>query len=52
MLKTKVFEDYKTAMKEKETVKKGVLSILKANLDSAEKDKKSTINRVRRNCSS
>jgi len=43
MLKTKVFEDYKQAMKDKESIKKGVLSILKANLDSAEKDKKAPL---------
>ncbi|WP_155591666.1 GatB/YqeY domain-containing protein [Lysinibacillus cavernae] len=39
MLKTEVFEQLKTAMREKDTLAKGVLSLLKAALDSAEKEK-------------
>ncbi|MEA0554990.1 GatB/YqeY domain-containing protein [Lysinibacillus irui] len=39
MLKTEVFEQLKTAMKEKDTLAKGVLSLLKSALDSAEKEK-------------
>ncbi|MEQ6857097.1 GatB/YqeY domain-containing protein [Lysinibacillus capsici] len=39
MLKTEVFEQLKTAMREKNTLAKGVLSLLKSALDSAEKEK-------------
>lgn len=39
MLKTAVFEQLKTAMKEKDALAKGVLTLLKSALDSAEKDK-------------
>lgn len=39
MLKTTVFEQLKTAMKEKDTLAKGVLTLLKSALDSAEKEK-------------
>ncbi|WNN74923.1 GatB/YqeY domain-containing protein [Lysinibacillus capsici] len=39
MLKTEVFEQLKTAMREKDTLAKGVLSLLKSALDSAEKEK-------------
>lgn len=39
MLKTTVFEQLKTAMKEKDVLAKGVLTLLKAALDSAEKEK-------------
>lgn len=39
MLKTTVFEQLKVAMKEKDTLSKGVLQILKAALDLAEKEK-------------
>ncbi len=39
LLKTEVFEQLKTAMKEKDTLAKGVLSLLKSALDSAEKEK-------------
>jgi len=39
LLKTKVFEQLKTAMKEKDALAKGVLSLLKSALDAAEKDK-------------
>ncbi|EAZ84501.1 GatB/YqeY domain-containing protein [Lysinibacillus sp. FSL M8-0216] len=39
MLKTEVFEQLKTAMKEKDILAKGVLSLLKSALDLAEKEK-------------
>lgn len=39
-LKTLVFEKLKEAMKNKDTLSKGVLSILKSNLEAAEKEKK------------
>lgn len=39
MLKTTVFEQLKQAMKEKDVLAKGVLTLLKAALDSAEKEK-------------
>lgn len=39
LLKTEVFEQLKTAMREKDTLAKGVLSLLKSALDSAEKEK-------------
>lgn len=39
MIKDTIFEDLKTAMKMKDTLKKGVLQIVKANLDMAEKEK-------------
>ena len=39
MLKTAVFEQIKTAMKEKNTLAKGVLTLLKSALDNAEKEK-------------
>ena len=39
MLKTTVFEQLKDAMREKNTLAKGVLTLLKAGLDSAEKEK-------------
>ena len=39
MLKTTVFEQLKNAMREKNTLAKGVLTLLKAGLDSAEKEK-------------
>lgn len=39
MLKTTVFEQLKTAMREKDTLSKGVLTLLKSGLDSAEKEK-------------
>lgn len=39
MLKTIVFEQLKNAMREKDVLSKGVLTLLKAALDSAEKEK-------------
>lgn len=39
MLKTEVFAQLKTAMKEKDVVAKGVLTMLKSALDQAEKEK-------------
>lgn len=39
MLKTEVFAQLKTAMKEKDVLAKGVLTILKSGLDLAEKEK-------------
>lgn len=39
MLKTKVFNELKQAMKDKDALKKGVLSLLKSGLDIAEKEK-------------
>ncbi|UZM98435.1 hypothetical protein OL548_27965 [Lysinibacillus sp. MHQ-1] len=43
MLKTEVFEQLKTAMKEKDILAKGVLSLLKSALDLAEKRKKESL---------
>lgn len=39
MLKTTVFEQLKNAMREKDTLAKGVLTLLKAALDNAEREK-------------
>ena len=39
MLKTTVFEQLKNAMREKDALSKGALTLLKAALDSAEKEK-------------
>lgn len=39
MLKTAVFEQLKTAMKEKDVLAKGVLTLVKSALDLAEKEK-------------
>ncbi|KGR78863.1 GatB/YqeY domain-containing protein [Ureibacillus manganicus] len=39
MLKTQVFDQLKQAMKDKDTLAKGVLTLLKAALDNAEKEK-------------
>lgn len=39
MLKDKVFEQLKIAMKEKNVIAKGVLTLLKSALDNAEKEK-------------
>ncbi|HWL24067.1 MAG TPA: GatB/YqeY domain-containing protein [Ureibacillus sp.] len=39
MLKTQVFDQLKQAMKDKDTVAKGVLTLLKSALDTAEKEK-------------
>ena len=39
MLKTTVFEQLKNAMREKDTLSKGVLTLLKASLDNAEREK-------------
>lgn len=38
-----VFDDLKQAMRDKDVLTKGVLTILKANLDSATKEKKRTL---------
>ncbi len=43
MLKETVFEQLKTAMKEKNVVAKGVLTLLKSALDKAEKEKGSSL---------
>lgn len=43
MLKTVVFDQLKKAMKEKDVVAKGVLSIVKASLDLAQKEKGSEL---------
>ncbi len=43
MLKTIVFDQLKKAMKEKDTLSKGVLTIVKSNLDIAEKEKGSEL---------
>ena len=43
MLKTIVFEELKRAMKEKDVLSKGVLTLLKAALEKAEKEKGSTL---------
>jgi len=39
MMKQAVFEQLKQAMKEKDAVAKGVLTLLKSALDQAEKEK-------------
>lgn len=39
MLKEQIFADLKTAMKEKNTLNRGVLTLIKAGLDSLEKEK-------------
>lgn len=43
MLKTIVFDQIKRAMKEKDVLAKGVLTILKSGLDNAEKEKGSAL---------
>ncbi|MGN7385941.1 GatB/YqeY domain-containing protein [Sporosarcina sp. SAFN-015] len=43
MLKTTVFEQLKKAMKEKDVLSKGVLTLLKSALDMAEKEKGSAL---------
>lgn len=43
MLKAQVFEQLKAAMKNKDVLAKGVLTLVKAALDSAEKDKGSEL---------
>ena len=43
MLKTTVFEQLKRAMKEKDVLSKGVLTLLKSALDRAEKEKGSNL---------
>ena len=43
MLKTKVFEQLKAAMKNKDVLAKGVLTLVKSALDSAEKEKGSAL---------
>lgn len=43
MLKQQVFEKLKTAMKEKDVLAKGVLTLVKAALDAAEKEKGSEL---------
>ncbi|MGG0669998.1 GatB/YqeY domain-containing protein [Sporosarcina koreensis] len=43
MLKTTVFEQLKQAMKEKDVLSKGVLTLLKSALDMAEKEKGSAL---------
>jgi uncharacterized protein len=43
MLKTQVFDQLKTAMKNKDVVAKGVLTLVKSALDSAEKEKGSAL---------
>ncbi|MCG7343783.1 GatB/YqeY domain-containing protein [Sporosarcina sp. ACRSL] len=43
MLKTTVFEQLKRAMKEKDVLSKGVLTLLKSALDLAEKEKGSAL---------
>ncbi|WP_391204707.1 GatB/YqeY domain-containing protein [Psychrobacillus sp. L4] len=43
MLKTIVFEELKRAMKEKDVLAKGVLTLVKSALDNAEKEKGSTL---------
>lgn len=43
MLKTKVFEELKIAMKEKDVIAKGVLTLLKSALEQAEKEKGSEL---------
>ena len=43
MLKTAVFEQLKQAMRDKDVLSKGVLTLLKAALDKAEKEKGATL---------
>jgi len=43
MIKTTVFEQLKRAMREKDVLAKGVLTLLKSALDSAEKEKGSSL---------
>ena len=43
MIKTTVFEELKRAMKEKDVLAKGVLTLLKSAMDSAEKEKGSSL---------
>lgn len=43
MLKQQVFEKLKTAMKEKDVLSKGVLTLVKAALDAAQKEKGSEL---------
>lgn len=43
MIKTTVFEELKRAMREKDVLAKGVLTLLKSALDSAEKEKGSSL---------
>lgn len=43
MLKAQVFEQLKTAMKNKDVLAKGVLTLVKAALDAAEKEKGSAL---------
>ena len=43
MLKTAVFEQLKQAMRDKDVLSKGVLTLLKAALDKAEKEKGTTL---------
>ncbi|MDN4606290.1 GatB/YqeY domain-containing protein [Sporosarcina highlanderae] len=43
MLKTTVFEQLKQAMREKDVLSKGVLTLLKSSLDLAEKEKGSAL---------
>lgn len=43
MMKDQVFAQLKTAMKEKDILAKGVLTLVKAALDAAEKEKGSTL---------
>lgn len=43
MLKTQIMEDYKQAMREKDALRKGVLVIVKAGLENAEKEKKEVL---------
>ena len=50
MIKTTVFEQLKRAMREKDVLAKGVLTLLKSALDSAEKEKGSSLSTRRRNC--
>lgn len=42
-MKTEVFEQLKQAMRDKDALKKGVLTLLKAGLDAAEKEKGSAL---------
>lgn len=46
MLKTTVFEQLKNAMREKNVLAKGVLTLLKSALDSAEKEKGEALSTV------
>jgi uncharacterized protein len=45
-LQKRIMEDLKNAMRNKETLKKGVLTLLKAGLTSAEKEKRSELNEI------